>query len=676
MKKLIGYLPTYILLCVILGIYSQFYWQIWDYGYGKLIFCICIAFLILLLTHFYKKKVLFILITFFIFIIIGIASVYISNSGNYINHYSKLKSQNSLVVLRIEEQLKTTNYSQRYIAKIMQVETQGRKGRVLLSIRKDSMRKKLAIHNILLLKANFLEIRPSLNPYQFNYREYLLKQGINHQIFTQNNQFKLLENNSFSIIKFIAFLRNDIQYTLKNCFSQNEFSIINALLLGQRQEISKDLLENYTNAGAIHILAISGLHIGILLILLSYIFKPLERFTYGKILKTVLVIFFLWGFAFFTGLSASVTRAVTMFTFISIGQSFNRKQPVEYSLITSMLLLLLFNPLFLFDVGFQLSYIAVFGIVWIQPLILQIWNPKSWGRGGLYKFWQLTTVSLAAQISTLPISLYYFHQFPGLFILTNWVIVPSLGFILGIGILVIILAIFHSLPDFLVYGYGQIIKLMNVFVDWVSAQEQFLFSQVSMPFINMILWYFIIILVVQYLTKTNFKIMVSLLLSIGITQFVYIFQKYDRVSKKEIIVFHQNRSSIIGFKNGKEITIRSNLDSTVIQNNQAITSYTIGKNLNMVMEKNTVKMIKINTDYLMFIDSLDVYPKKIINPIVILQYSPKVNLQRLIRTVKPKQIIVDGTNYKSYVEKWKLTSKKEKTPFHNTGKHGAYILKY
>jgi competence protein ComEC len=166
------------------------------------------------------------------------------------------------------------------------------------------------------------------------------------------------------------------------------------LLLGQRQDISKELLTDYQKAGAIHILAVSGLHVGVLLWMLSFLFQPIERLPYGKFLKAIVIVLLLWGFAFIAGLSASVVRAVTMFTFLAIGQSFQRKHVVTYSLIASMFFLLLIKPMFIFDVGFQLSYLAVFGIVWLQPKLYAVWKPTfTW----VHFFWQLCTVSIAAQ---------------------------------------------------------------------------------------------------------------------------------------------------------------------------------------------------------------------------------------------------------------------------------------
>ena len=208
-----------------------------------------------------------------------------------------------------------------------------------------------------------------------------------------------------TLFGFSAKLRTQVQEALKIYnFKKSELAVINALLLGQRQAVSKELITDYQRAGAIHILAVSGLHVGIILLILSFLLKPIERMKYGTFIKTLCIVILLWTFAFIAGLSASVVRAVTMFTFLAIGLFFKRKYVVEFSFISSLFFLLLINPMFLFEVGFQLSYLAVFGILWTQPKIYSIWKPT-------FKiidfFWQLCTVSIAAQIGILPLHLLF-----------------------------------------------------------------------------------------------------------------------------------------------------------------------------------------------------------------------------------------------------------------------------
>ena len=672
MKKLLTYLPFHFLICIILGIILQFYTKIWKYDFIYLIFIILTFLVLLFFLRKYNYRKLFTFFSPLLLTFIGVVSTFIHSPKNNINYYQNYISDKNKVTITIAKVLKPGNYYTKYIAHVNQVNSTKTTGKILINIKKDSTKTLLKVDDRVFITSKPKNLIPPLNPHQFDYKKYLAKQYIYQQVFINHNEYKTLVKGKTSIYGFSAQFRNKIQTSLKKySFSKDEFAVINALLLGQRQEISKHLLESYTNAGAIHILAISGLHIGIILLILSTLFKPLERLKNGLLVKTMLIVVLLWAFAFVAGLSASVVRAVTMFTFIAIGASFKKKKIIEFSLISSMFLLLLIKPLFLFDVGFQLSYLAVFGIIWVQPLLYKLWIPKFWL---LDKFWSLFTVSIAAQVGILPISLYYFHQFPGLFILSNLLIIPFLGGILMIGILVIFLALINLLPKILVDVYGFIISLMNNLVNWVSKQESFLLQEISMSFYEMMAWYFFIIFAYQLFISKKVKPFILMLLSIIVLQIIFIFDKNKRQLKQEIIVFHKSRKTILGLRNGATLNVFHNLDSFNINNLKTIKSYRINENIKSRFSTKNLDILNFNSGKIICIDSLGVYNIGVKNPIIMLQYSPKINLTRLIQTLKPKQIIADGSNYKSYINYWKITCKKQKTPFHYTGQKGAFII--
>lgn len=672
MNKLLKYLPFHFLLALIVGVCIQFFTNFWMFGFQKLGIILILLLLSLALLHFYKKRIVFTFFCWISFVFIGIISVYIHDTRNYTNYYKNVVNKNSVVIIKIKKVLKPSNYYNKYKAEVIQIDTIKTRGKIILNVLKDSINK-LQIDHQFLLKPVFVDINAPLNPHQFNYKKYLEKQQVYSQVFVENYKLKKLQVTSFSLVGLASKFRIKIQNKLKEYhFSKNEFAVINALLLGQRQDISKELLEEYSQAGAIHILAVSGLHVGIILLLLIAFFKPLERLKYGVYLKTFLIVLLLWGFAFIAGLSASVVRAVTMFTFVAVGQSLQRNKVIEHSLVTSMFVLLLIQPMFLFNVGFQLSYLAVFGIVWIQPKLYKLWQPK---LNIIDKIWQLSTVSIAAQIGILPLSLFYFHQFPGLFLVSNLVIIPFLSGILSGGILVIGLALFNILPQFLANFYEAIIWLLNKFVGYISYQETFLFQNVSMSFLEMISWYIFLIVGLQFFIYKKAKQLPYVLIAILLVQSVFIFEKKQRNVKEELIVFHKNRKSIIGNRVGKELTLFTDLDSESISKEQLITSYNIGENTQLKGYRKLSSVFNINRDKILLIDSLGVYHIPVLKEsIVLLQYSPKINLKRMITTLQPKKIIADGTNYKSYIYHWQKTCKQEKTPFHYTGKNGAFIL--
>lgn len=449
-------------------------------------------------------------------------------------------------------------------------------------------------------------------------------------------------------------------------------AIINALLLGQRQDISEEIYNSYTSAGAIHILAVSGLHVGIILLMLNFVFKPVEYFKHGKLIKVLILLLLLWSFALVAGLSASVTRAVTMFSVVAIAMHWKRPTNVYNYLVISIFLLLLFKPMFLFDVGFQLSYLAVLAIVAIQPLLYKFWKPKI---KFLDFFWKIFTVTVAAQFGILPISLYYFHQFPGLFFVSNLVIIPFLGIILGYGIVVIILSLLNILPEFIATIYGYIISSMNTLVSWISNQEQFLFRDISITALQVIASYLFIIALVKFYKNKTFINLRLLLISVLLFQGILIYNAYEN-STNEFIIFHKSKFTLIAEKNNTNLKVHHNLDSLTLNNDNVLKNFKVGNFITNLVHDSVKSVYQVNNKTLLVIDNSGIYKIKSFKPnYVLLRNSPKVNLNRIIDSLHPELVIADGSNYKTYVDLWKRTCLKQKLPFHNTSEMGAYIIR-
>ena len=671
MKKLLGYLPFHFLLFLVLGVCCQFYTDGWAYG---IVNSLCVLLFLCVVGYFIRKTFLFIFMSWLAFFLLGVMAVYNSDSTKNNNYFEKYLTENTTSILRIHKVLKPGNYNYKYVAEVVQVQNQKTTGNVLVNIQKDSFETILRVDDQLLLKSDFVTIKPSANPHQFDYKSYLVKQGIHQQVFVNQNELLILESGSKSFLGIIHGVRVKIQESLqKYHFSKDELSVMNALLLGQRQDISKALIDDYAKAGAIHILAVSGLHVGIILLILSSIFQPIERLKNGTFVKLVLMMLFLWFFALLAGMSASVVRAVTMFSAVAIGQFLNKKNAIEHSLIFSLFILLLCKPMFLFDVGFQLSYLAVFGIIWIQPVLYNLWKPKI---KVLDKGWQLMTVSIAAQFGILPLSLFYFHQFPGLFLISNLVIIPFLGAILIGGIIVVALASLSILPAILADFYGAIISVLNSFVAFISRQEEFLLTGISFSGLKMIASYLLIILGFQFFLKRNSQKFLLFLGSILIFQSVILYEKYTIERKHEFIVFHKSRNSVFGERIAENLQVYHDLDSLLIRRQNLLENYNVGENVEFTIHEKLPNVFYLKQQAILIIDSLGIYDlNELQNPIVILQQSPRINLERMIKKLKPSQIIADGSNYKSLVELWKATCLKTKTPFWSTDQNGAYVVK-
>jgi competence protein ComEC len=672
MKKIREYLPLHFTVLLILGIVIQFYTQFWCYGFTSLL--ILVASILLLLSIF-KNRVVTTILSFGIFFFVGVSSVYFNNDRNYNNYYKKYLVKNALVTFKVSKVLKPSIYNDKYEVEVVKIDSKSTIGNILLNVKKDSANSSLKVDELIISKAVFKELMSPLNPYQFNYKSYLAKQGMYQQLFVDSDEYKSLGYGNSSLKGLAARCRTKIQKSLlKYNFKNDELGVINALLLGQRQDISKELTTDYQKAGAIHILAVSGLHVGVILLILSFLFKPIERLKNGAFLKAFLIVLVLWAFAFIAGLSASVVRAVTMFTFLAIGLSFHKKNVVFFSLISSLFFLLIAKPMFLFDVGFQLSYLAVFGIIWIQPKLYAVWKPK-------FKmvdfFWQLFTVSIAAQVGVLALSIYYFQQFPTLFLLSNLVIVPCLMYILIGGVLVFLLALLNLLPQFFADIYGSVISLMNGFVSWISMQEQFLLKEISISLIMMVSIYVFIFSGVQFLIHRKAKKLLYFVLAIFILQIIFLYELKENNDQKELIIFHKSRKSVIGERIGKRLFLQHNLDTLNFKNDYSLKSYRISEKIEQIHQATFNNFINFQNKNILIVDSLGVYKiKGLVKPIVVLQNSPKINLLRLLQHLDPIQIVADGSNYRSDINRWEIICAKQDVPFHYTGDKGAFILKH
>ncbi|WP_340154231.1 ComEC/Rec2 family competence protein [uncultured Winogradskyella sp.] len=675
--KLLNFTFIKLTFCLVVGIILAHYLKLNFYIvlYSTLVLVSIVGIYSFLLKSKIYRSPLFGILAFLSMVGVGIISYQLQDETQRPNHYTNLDTSKNYntIVFQIEERLKRDSYNDKYIVSVKSINNQKALGHLLINIKQDSLSKPYNIDDVFLVLSELKVIQKPLNPFQFDYSQYLELKQVYHQLYLTPRNILQLSNSKSTLSGYADQLRTKINLKLIEAgFKGDELSIINALLLGQRQTIDKTIYNNYVNSGTIHILAISGLHIGIILWILNFIFRPLLYLKYGHFLRPIILVTILWSFAIIAGLSPSVTRAVTMFSIISIAMHLKRPTNIYNTLTLSAFVILLFKPTFLFSVGFQMSYLAVIGIVSVQPIIYRLWKPKYIIPD---KLWQIFTVTLAAQAGVVPISLFYFHQFPGLFFISNIVVIPFLGLILGFGLLIIVFALIGFLPQPIVSIYSYIIESLNNFIAWVAQFEDFLFRDIPFTITQAIIAYFIIIAIVQVYKNRNFKWTVVSLIAILTLQGVYFYNNHQ-TQNKEFIVFNKSRYSMIGIKENEELTMFHNLDSIQLESNHAIKNYKVGKSIDVLISDSLQSVYQYNDKVILVIDSLAVYKNITFQPhYILLRNSPKLNLNRLIDSLKPQQIIADASNYKSYLNRWKATCKHKKIPFHQTSEKGAFIIK-
>lgn len=619
-------------------------------------------------TQFIQKP-FFTIAALVLFFLLGSLVMKLHSGKAYKTHYTHLKNyqENQLWYFKIVNPEKKTARYHRFTAEVIQMDSLKASGKIMLYIKADSL-KSVYSGDVLALQTKLQPIKKMLNPGLFNYENYLAKKQIYHQVYTNFREATILTKET-SLHSLAARLQTNIRLKLKKQgFANNELAIINALLLGYRLDVSKEMYADFASAGVIHILAISGLHIGILLFFLSFIFKPFEQLKNGSLYKSLLIILLLWCFAFFTGLSPSVVRAVAMFSFFAYALNRKKQTNTTHVLIVSMFFILLFNPLFVFDVGFQLSYTAVFAIIWIQPLIFKQFRPKFI----LTKYlWSILSVTLAAQLGLLPLSLFYFHQFPGLFFVSNLVILPFLGFMLGFGLLIVVLLAFDWLPGVFVEVYSFIIKILHEFVSWVAQQEAFIFRDIYFDGYMLLVSYLVLISFIVLIKNFSRQKLVAFsfvsLLFLG----VFFLNHLAAEKKDTFIIFHENQQTLLGHHKAKKLVVYSSTNKKP-EANYTIKNYGIQYPINSITKSKIPSMLTFKKVHLVVLDTLhNSIPK---NGYILLRNSPKINLERLIEQYHPKVIIADGSNYKSVKIRWEKTCVQKKTPFHDTSKKGAFII--
>jgi competence protein ComEC len=306
----------------------------------------------------------------------------------------------------------------------------------------------------------------------------------------------------------------------------------------------------------------------------------------------------------------------------------------------------------------------------MQPLLRDlISTPNYLGR----KIWGIVTVTITAQLGLLPLSLYYFHQFPGLFIITNVVILPFLGLLLGAGIVIIVLSLINMLPDWMAEIFSAIVKALNDFIAWIASQEDFLFQDIPFSIYKVFGTYFVIISVVLLWKKFNFKRVVVALGSIAILISIFSYDRW-KSTESELVIFQKSRKTLIAAKQDRKLFVFSSDTAQAIFNSYPLKSYKTRVEVGTFQQEGVPDYFMFNGQSFVIIDSTSVYPK--LHPIdyLVLTESPKIHLERVLDSLQPRQVIADGSNYTSYVNRWRATCLKRKIPFHHTGEKGAFTI--
>ncbi|TND08873.1 MAG: competence protein ComEC [Bacteroidetes bacterium] len=566
-------------------------------------------------------------------------------------------------------------------------------GKLLCYVQKNAAAAQLKYGDVIFLRVKPEPVKAPKNPGEFDYRHYLSMHGIYHQGYADSAAWKRAGAGSGNPVKAAAL---DTRQKLVRIFEAHgiagqELAVASALILGDDDRIDPGLIRAYSASGALHVLSVSGLHVAIIYVVFNLLLKFLDRFPRGGIIKAILLLLLLWGYAALTGFSPSVLRSATMFSFVIVGQSMQRRQDIFNTLATSAFLLLLIDPYLVFDVGFQLSYVAVAGIVGLQPLISNWYEPKNWL---MKQVWTITSVSIAAQLATFPMGLYYFHQFPTYFLLANLFVIPLSTLVIYAGVGLLLVSAIPYLSTAIGWILNGSIRLLNGSVQFTEQLPGAVVSSGNWNGWQLLLFYILILFTVLFFLQKK-KLHLQLILSATILFLLLgIVESFSHNGREQLVVYSLQKSTALGFISGRQQVLIA--DSSFLQQENGL-SYHIQPYQSQCSIKNTTQHI-LESDtaftepfvarksglfsfrgHLLYIAGKE---RSLlageISPVdlLLLTENTRIPLDSLLRIYQPKQVAADGSNGKKKTQDWELLCRERHIPFHNIREQGALVLEY
>ncbi|MGN0033679.1 MAG: ComEC/Rec2 family competence protein [Candidatus Limimorpha sp.] len=416
-----------------------------------------------------------------------------------------------------------------------------------------------------------LLLEPPKNPEQFDYKSFLSRKGVFRQVYLKDENWVGIDvNRSNVIFEYCYRIRDFLLQKLNGLgVDGDEFAVASAILLGYDENLPAEIRQDYVAAGAMHILCVSGMHVGVVYMLFNYALSFLnDKKQWQRLLRNIILLSLIWFYAALSGLAPSILRATVMLSFTVVGDIINRKGPLLNSLAASAFILLCVEPSDLFNIGFQLSYAAVVGIVVFQKPLYRLLYVNN---GLLDKLWEITSVSIAAQFATAPFAIYYFHQFPTYFWLSNLFMTPISTVVIVGGILTLMVFFVPYLNVCVALCVKWSIYVMNFIVSFI---EKLPYSIVKGLYINS--WQFLclvfVLLSVMLVIEHRSKVMLFSMLFFGslfsISQLVLSFGQHNQ---NLFAVYSVSNATAVDFVCANEHVVFC--DTAVFENNSIASPY-------------------------------------------------------------------------------------------------------
>ncbi|HUQ97413.1 MAG TPA: ComEC/Rec2 family competence protein, partial [Chitinophagaceae bacterium] len=626
----------------------------------------------------YKAVVLHGFVLTALLITIAMLVVYLNDVRNKRDWFGKTAAKNTALLVVLQEPLVEKANTYKAIARVVKSlcndTVAPAQGQLILYFKK-SAAARLNYGTPVWVFKKIEAIKNSGNPAGFDYERYSLFSGITHQVYLTERDFYIVTTSKKGGFRGALFqLRDGIVLLLKKYIKgAQETGLAEALLIGYKDDLDKTLVQSYSNTGVVHIIAISGLHVGLIYALLLLLTKPL-RGNKTRWLRFFIVLSALWAFGLLAGAQPSVMRSVVMFSFIAAGVVLDRNPNIYNNLALSALLLLCYNPFWLWDVGFQLSYTAVLSIViFFKP----VYNVLFFENKLLDAVWKLMAVTLAAQLLTTPISLYYFHQFPVLFLFTNILAVPLSSVIL-IGEL--LLCFFFFIPP-AAGAVGWATTLAIRFLNgYIQRMETISFAVWPGLFISALQAFLLLLFIagisVWLLEKRRAGLWAGLsclMLFMALRTFSF----FQAARQQEVVVYNIAKHQAIDLYNGRTAAFigDANLLHDETANRLHLQPSRTAHRIRSVQAM-APKAFVFGGKKILIVDTtlrLQTFSKPHID-VLILSKNPKVSIPELATHFEITQVVLDASVPAWKAKSWQQACDSLRLPCYNVVQKGAFVM--
>ena len=555
-------------------------------------------------------------------------------------------------------------------------------GNIILYFQKDSTSLSIQPGHQLVLRKIPDTISAAANPGGFNFKAYAATQQLYYQVYLKNNEYYIVGKTPVAFRKRILHQLQEwiLQVLNQYIVGDKEKSVAEALLIGYKKNLDKTLLQSYSSTGVVHIIAISGLHLGMIYGLLLFLLKPLKNKKYIKWLQPVCIIVVLWTFTFLTGAAPSILRSAIMFTFIVLGEQQNRRSHIYNSLAASACCILAYNPLQLWDVGFQLSYAAVISIAAFSVPITRLIYIKN---KLLLNCWQLTAVNLAAQICTLPLILYYFHQFPNLFLFSNFIAVPLSGLILYLEIILLVVSPLPILAVMIGKCTSFLLLLMNSVIENTATIPFAVTEHIQINLFQTICLFGVIIIFSAGLMNKKRKYVYGSFLLIGLIALIQTISAISAARQHKLMVYYMPKKSAIDIFEGRShrfIGDPSIYHQPLLIKNYLDPTRTLFRAANTSPQTKTIVrppfIFSAHKKILVINPTLNLNNLSGVVPVdlVVISGNPTIHIQQLLQLFKFQTIVFDCSNPLWKIEQWKKESNDLNLHHHSIPHLGAFEM--